>query len=293
MNKTFGIIGAGKLGNALVRFFHENGLDTFVITKPEKNHEEFHNIGIKALHDVFRIDTFPDFLFLTVRDNQILNLASELAEKSGDKLSDTICIHCSGVFDSNILKPIENHAKAIVKLHPFQTFYRYNQDIFDGIAWISESAPDFKEEIRSLVNNMNGKVYFVDEISNFNPQLYHVAAVFASNYLVPTIRYAYKTAEKSGIAPDEFIPNISRTALNNSFDLDDLPLTGPIARFDVETINKHISSLKSHPSELKAYLLFALGTAELSLIEYKIDRESYELLKNLLLSEINDLYSNS
>jgi predicted short-subunit dehydrogenase-like oxidoreductase (DUF2520 family) len=67
--------------------------------------------------------------------------------------------------------------------------------------------------------------------------LYHAGASMASNFLVTLYRAAEQLFEEAGAPPAALIPLMTRT-IENGFDL-----TGPIARGDWETVERHVAAL--------------------------------------------------
>jgi predicted short-subunit dehydrogenase-like oxidoreductase (DUF2520 family) len=67
--------------------------------------------------------------------------------------------------------------------------------------------------------------------------LYHAGASMASNFLVTLYRAAEQLFEEAGAPPAALIPLMERT-IENGFDL-----TGPIARGDWETVDRHVAAL--------------------------------------------------
>jgi predicted short-subunit dehydrogenase-like oxidoreductase (DUF2520 family) len=67
--------------------------------------------------------------------------------------------------------------------------------------------------------------------------LYHAGASMASNFLVTLYRAAERLFEDAGAPPAALIPLMKRT-IENDFDL-----TGPIARGDWETVERHVAAL--------------------------------------------------
>ena len=68
--------------------------------------------------------------------------------------------------------------------------------------------------------------------------LYHAGAVFASNYVVTLQRAASLLFESAGAPPEALEPLMRRT-IENGFEL-----TGPIARGDLETVERHLAALQ-------------------------------------------------
>lgn len=299
MSVTAGIIGAGKLGTALASEFDKLNLLKFVISDNLIRNQIIssklsENVIISNWEDFS--EDFPDILFLTVQDSKIEQLAEYLKANYSEKLSDTIVVHCSGFMPKNILSSLYRVAKSTAKLHPYQTFFNADENVFKDTAWTAECDDFIKPEITKLVEILNGKVVFIDEIQNFNSEKYHISAVFSSNYLAANLRYAYKIAKQSGINPNEFIPKISKTSLDNSlksFNSDSsesFAITGPIARGDILAVQNHIESLRENLTELKGYVLFGLATAEIAYTDKIITKETYTKLKNIFLCEINNLF---
>jgi predicted short-subunit dehydrogenase-like oxidoreductase (DUF2520 family) len=68
--------------------------------------------------------------------------------------------------------------------------------------------------------------------------LYHAGAAMASNFLVTLYRAAAQLFEQAGVPPEALVPLMSRT-IENGFEL-----TGPIARGDWETVDRHLAALR-------------------------------------------------
>lgn len=296
---TVGIIGTGRLGKALAIAFAELNMLKFVVTGSLVHSNEIADSlssDIRIYHNLKNIKSFPDILFLTVQDSRIEKLADDLTELYNGKLSNTVIIHCSGFLPVSILDSLKPIAKSVVKLHPFQTFFNADDEVFDGVAWTAESDDTSKPFLAEIVKLLNGNLFFTDEIQNFDSEKYHISAVFAANYQAVNLRYATRTAKESGINPAKFIPKIALTSTNNSIPKlknngNELALTGPIARGDIEAVRRHIESLHDSETELKGYVLIGLASAELAFAEGMIDFESYTNFKNIFLFEIKNLFS--
>jgi predicted short-subunit dehydrogenase-like oxidoreductase (DUF2520 family) len=68
--------------------------------------------------------------------------------------------------------------------------------------------------------------------------LYHAGASMASNFLVTLYRAAERLFEEAGAPPEALLPLMRRT-IENGFEL-----TGPIARGDRETVDRHVAALR-------------------------------------------------
>jgi len=102
------------------------------------------------------------------------------------------------------------------------------------------------------------------------------------------IQLANQIADSANIDSNEFLPPIAKTTLGNNLrgltDNKTIPLTGPIARADVDTITLHIEALKQHPHILKPYCYMGLATVEMAhnagMLSKKALDEMTELFKS-------------
>jgi predicted short-subunit dehydrogenase-like oxidoreductase (DUF2520 family) len=75
--------------------------------------------------------------------------------------------------------------------------------------------------------------------------LYHAGAAIASNFLVTLYRAASQLLEDAGAPPEALVPLMERT-IENGFEL-----TGPIARGDWETVDRHVDAISSNRPDLE------------------------------------------
>ena len=89
------------------------------------------------------------------------------------------------------------------------------------------------------------------------------------------------------IPKTEFIPPIAYTTLYNAskaYEEGTFPLTGPIARGDLNTILKHIESLNNFPPLKNAYIYFTLATLEIAFSNKIIQKQKFVEFKSFLLN---------
>jgi len=88
---------------------------------------------------------------------------------------------------------------------------------------------------------------------------YHAAAAIASNYLVTLRKVAGSLAESAGV-PSETLDPLMRSVIDSGFEL-----TGPIARGDWGTVDRHLDAIREQRPELEElYLALARVTAVLA-----------------------------
>ena len=121
-------------------------------------------------------------------------------------------------------------------VHPLQTLTTARgPEQLDG-AWGAITADDEAglQRARWLAETL-GLHPFV--LADDRRALYHAGAAVASNYLVTLYRAAAELFEAAGAPPAALVPLMERT-IENGFEL-----TGPVARGDWETVDRHRAAL--------------------------------------------------
>jgi predicted short-subunit dehydrogenase-like oxidoreductase (DUF2520 family) len=148
--------------------------------------------------------------------------------------------HVAGALPLSALDPHVNR----FSLHPLQTFVRWRgAEQLDG-AWCAVTAETDEAEARAdwLAKILGLRAF---PLADRERPLYHAAAVMTSNYLVTLYRAASRLILSTGAPPEALIPLLRRT-VDNGFEL-----TGPIARGDWETVERHISAIRDAVPELE------------------------------------------
>ncbi len=121
-------------------------------------------------------------------------------------------------------------------LHPLQTLtLRRGPEQLDG-AWAGVTAESDEARARALwLAETLGLRPFA--LADEKRAVYHAGASIASNFLVTLYRVASTLVAEAGAPPEALVPLMTRT-IENGFDL-----TGPIARGDWETVERHREAL--------------------------------------------------
>jgi predicted short-subunit dehydrogenase-like oxidoreductase (DUF2520 family) len=140
-------------------------------------------------------------------------------------------------------------------VHPLQTLtLRRGPEQLDG-AWGAVTAETEEAAARGrwLAATL-GLIPF--DLTDSARPLYHAGAVIASNFLVTLHRIASLLFREAGAPPEALVPLMERT-VENGFEL-----TGPIARGDWETVERHLAALRTDAPELeRVYAALAEVTA--------------------------------
>ena len=287
MSTRIAIIGAGNLGIALAQLFNTNNYEVVLgardIDKAERDTNQFQLSITPPIEAVKN----ADISVLTVSDSAIQLLCNELAGAFKPK---SIVTHCSGALDSQVLNKARINDCYICSAHPLNTFpnkvaavnllsnIEHNTNLYceGDIEALPEIERHFnKVGFQSIVINTNAKT------------LYHTACVFACNYLTVLMELSLQTAEAAELDRDLFWqslqPLIQSTLsnINQHGTIDSL--SGPIARADIETLNKHINELKNVSPELRnSYADMAAHAVLLALKKSPLSAEKADKLNEFL-----------
>ncbi len=161
--------------------------------------------------------------------------------------------------------------------HPLQTFAGVKQAIenIPGSTFALEAEEPLLTTLKNMAAALGG--HWI-ELKASDKVAYHAAAVFASNYLVTLVKMATDLWQTFSIPTDQatraLLPLIRGTLHN--IETIGIPqcLTGPIARGDTGTVNKHLKALhEKAPALLFPYKELGLQTIPIALAKGKIDKK--------------------
>jgi predicted short-subunit dehydrogenase-like oxidoreductase (DUF2520 family) len=112
-------------------------------------------------------------------------------------------------------------------------------------AWFALAGDPF---VRTVVDALGGQWFTVAEQDR---AAYHAAACIASNHLVALLGQAERVGAAAGVPRDAFLDLVRATVENVAALGPARALTGPAARRDTSTLERHRAALD--PSELAAY----------------------------------------
>jgi len=226
-----------------------------------------------------------DHVFITTPDDSIATIASELVWRPEQSV-----VHCSGAASIDILEPAKKSGAMVGSFHPCQAFASVDQAIknLPGSTFAIEAQGPLLDVLKEMASSIGCDWI---ELKPGNKALYHAAAVFASNYFVTLLKVATDLFQDFDVPTQQatkvLMPLIQGNIKNiNSIGLPSC-LTGPIARGDISTIEKHTSALKEKdPSILKLYAELGLKTIPIALEKGTLDKKVSEVLQTLLKKAI-------
>jgi predicted short-subunit dehydrogenase-like oxidoreductase (DUF2520 family) len=172
--------------------------------------------------------------------------------------------HVSGATPLSALDP---HVRRF-SLHPLLsiTKARGPDQLDDGWAALTAETDEARVAGSWLAATLGLRPF---ELADESRAVYHAAAAIASNYLVTLRSMAASLLEAAG-APAEALDPLMRSVIENGFEL-----TGPIARGDWETVERHLDAIRATRPELEAlYLALAEETTHVAGRELPSDKVS-------------------
>jgi predicted short-subunit dehydrogenase-like oxidoreductase (DUF2520 family) len=283
MLKT-GFIGAGTTGTALAVKLCQNGwpvvaISSRTLSSAQRLARRVPNCQV--CHTAQELADVTEMVFVTTPDDVIAEVCSEVRWHKGQNV-----VHCSGAHSVDILESAKNLGAAVGSFHPLQTFADVDQAIANlpGSTFALEAEGPLLSALKELTHLLNGNWV---ELKPGDKVLYHAAAVFACNYLVTLVKLALDLWQGFGVSSQEatkaLLPLLSGTL--NNIDKIGLPdcLTGPVARGDLGTIERHLSALEARsPSLLTTYKELGLQTIPIALAKGKVAERKAEEMKALL-----------
>lgn len=232
------IIGLGAMGQSLANALQKKGFRIISVVSRSDckslDKKRYYALG-KSLNEI----EIGDVIFLCLPDDQLENYAHEIAETISWK-GKTV-YHTSGVHNADVLSVLKLQGAEIGSTHPLQTFVRNEPASFEGI-WVSLNGTPAANVLAKQIFERLGAHTFV--IDNQQKVKLHTAAVMVCNYYVALVKAAEEVLDfpdstlKQLMLPlmHQTLKNISEKSLNEA-------LTGPVARGDLGTIQKHLAAM--------------------------------------------------
>jgi predicted short-subunit dehydrogenase-like oxidoreductase (DUF2520 family) len=253
------IMGAGVVGTALAARLVRAGLP---VTGLHGRQVELTDAAARAISgvvgstgDVPQILSESDVVIISVRDDRVPEVAERLA-REGRLRHEQILLHTSGANPARtILAAALPHVRAVGTLHPLVSFAdaRVAVEGLQQMAFGIEGDEPARAMAKRIVRALGARAVFLEAE---NLALYHAGAVMASNYVVALADTAQSLLIKAGVPADQALPiliPLLTSVVQNLAQLG-LPgaLTGPVARGDVASVERHIATLEARAPELVA-----------------------------------------
>ncbi|HQT91075.1 MAG TPA: DUF2520 domain-containing protein [Candidatus Kryptobacter bacterium] len=257
---SFSIVGPGRVGSSLAKALVQEGWHCDSIVGQTGGGLREHELSrrLPGVHLVDSISSLgPDFdlLFLTVTDDHIGRVASELAVVRGIDWTGKTVLHTSGIVTVASLRKLKlagAHTGALHPIAPFATPFspRSARNIYYD--FLGDDAS--RKLAFRVTKDLSSKLLVMR--SERDRALLHISSVILSNFTV----IGALTAEEllSDFILKKDIKMLSNRLLSSTFNNLNKAhgvsgLTGPLARGDLGIIGKHLKSLENNSALLQFY----------------------------------------
>jgi predicted short-subunit dehydrogenase-like oxidoreductase (DUF2520 family) len=262
------IIGAGAVGSALALALHKKHYVIGAVISKSGRSARLLGRKVRALQTGILPARVPvdGIIFIAVPDDEIKNVVQELSKRQND-FSGAVIFHTSGALSSGALKALKKKGAVVGSFHPLQTFPKINAVDLRRVTVAIEGDRKAVNCGKRIARKLGSRPFV---LTSEEKVLYHIAAVFGSNYVVTLLSVVEELGRHIGVPQRNvvsmFEPLVLQSVKNVRNHSAALALTGPIARGDVHTIKRHRDVLKTkelkHISSL--YSALAKATARLA-----------------------------
>jgi predicted short-subunit dehydrogenase-like oxidoreductase (DUF2520 family) len=240
------IIGSGNVATVLGRKFISAGhrIAQIVSRNAAAASDLAYEWNTESTNYMSVLNKNADVYLVAVSDNAIQEVVSELF------LPDKIVAHTAAAIPMEILKTVTDHYGV---LYPLQSLRKEMTTLPEIPLYFDGSDEHTKMKLAALANSIsyNESLVATDE----QRVKLHVAAVLVSNFVNHLYVLAERYCIKEGVDFKQLLPLIQETASRMKTVSPKDSQTGPAARKDIETIQKHLEILKAHPQIQSIYRL--------------------------------------
>lgn len=277
-----GIIGAGKVGTSLGKYFKTRGISvTGYFSRTPRHAQDAAEFTKTTYYSMLEaIVRASDVLFLTVPDGCITACYQALPVKL---IPGKLICHCSGALPSVDAFPGIQAAGAFgYSVHPLFAVsdpYRSYRELSD-VFFCIEGDPTHLEALRGLLESCGNPVQVISPESKVR---YHAAAAVASNHVVALVAESLSLLESCGFSRESALAALRPLLMGNMLHLSQegpvKSLTGPVERCDTKTVARHLAAMPS-PEDRALYRLLSRKLVRVA--EAKHPDRNYQAMKQLL-----------
>ncbi len=164
-------------------------------------------------------------------------------------LGDKLIVHTAGAASKEILSTVSINYGV---MYPLQSLRKENPELHQDIPLLIDGN---SEEVTTVIETFAGSLSSIVSRANDEQRLkLHLAAVFVNNFSNHLYTLAADYCDKEGLDFKMLQPLIEETALRLRYHSPRDMQTGPAARKDIITLEKHLRILAGHPGLKKLYL---------------------------------------
>jgi predicted short-subunit dehydrogenase-like oxidoreductase (DUF2520 family) len=202
-----------------------------------------------------------DLIWFCVPDAAIARAARSLAGTTDSKLR--VALHSSGALTSDELRVIRERGVAVASVHPLMTFVKGSRPSLAGVSFAIEGDAEALRLARRVVKDLGGTAH---SIRKEDKAAYHAWGTFASPLFTALLATTEQVAAIAGVdrkaARRRMLPILRQTLANYAEFGGGRGFGGPIARGDVETVQRHLQVLRQEPLASEVYVALARAAVQ-------------------------------
>ena len=239
------IIGAGNVATVFGRLIAKAGHEIVQVVSRNIASAQLlaSKLGCAYADNPKILDTTADIYVVAMADAAL----NEIHESYF--LGDKLIVHTAGSISQEILNKVSTKYGVI---YPLQSLRKENLELHQDIPLLIDgSSNEVIFIIEKFANSLSSTVSRADDEQRLK---LHVAAVFVSNFTNHLYALAADYCKKEGLEFKMLQPLIEETALRLRYHLPGDMQTGPAARKDIITLDKHLRLLAQYPTLRTVYL---------------------------------------
>lgn len=238
------IIGSGNVATVLGRLFKKNGHDIIQVVSRNVDHAGLlaAEFGCPFADNVGKIVQDGEVYLVAVSDGALYSLNNSI------HLDKKLVLHTAGSVPIDVLKDISVNYGVLYPLQSLRKEMDYPDDIPFLIDGNTEETITLIEDFAKIISAN------VVKASDDERLKLHVAAVIVSNFTNHLYALAEDFCKQENIDFKLLSPLINETAIRVAKVSPSTMQTGPAARNDLFTLDKHLRLLANHPKLKYIYL---------------------------------------
>lgn len=246
------LIGSGNVATVLGRLLKRNNHELIqVISRNEESGKQLaEELGTSYSNDLKSPDAKADIFIVAVSDTSISNNIPFLGS------SEKIVVHTSGAASIDVLQHSTSNYGV---LYPLQSIRKENEAIPQIPFLIDANNKKALQSIRQLAESISDSIIIAGDEERLR---FHISAVIVNNFTNHLYTLTEQFCKKEGLDFNLLKPIIKETAIRIQNHSPASMQTGPAARKDAPTMEKHLKFLHSYPHLRELYLLLSESIME-------------------------------
>jgi predicted short-subunit dehydrogenase-like oxidoreductase (DUF2520 family) len=244
VHHTISFAGAGRVASALCRAVSQTGFDVdLIVSVSEKNGGSLAEECSASWSQSHEYPETTDIIIVAVPDHSLRGVLEKIRCRP-----DALVAHTAGSIGLDVFP---EHIKRKGVFYPLQTFSTDRKVNFLDLPFLLESSDkESAELLAGLARATGGMPYFVNAEQR---TMIHLAAVFICNFTNHMLTSGKLVADKAGI-PFELFHALLKETVSKAEEIGpERSQTGPAARNDTNTIEKHLELLSFSPDLKNLY----------------------------------------